>query len=59
MLGSMLESILTAYIGAYYMAVSRPSCEIRSVVDSMLRSVLENVLGAIPGNILGVYWYTT
>jgi len=59
MLGSMLESILRAYIGAYYIAASTPSCAIRSVVDSMLRSVLENVLGAIPGNILGVYWYNS
>jgi hypothetical protein len=50
----MLERIMRAYIGAY-MAVSIPSCTIRSVVESMLSSVLENVLGGIPGNILGVY----
>jgi hypothetical protein len=54
MLGSMLESILWAYIGAY-MAVSIPSCAIRSIVASMLWSVLENVLGGIPENILEVY----
>jgi hypothetical protein len=50
MLGSMLESILRADIRAY-MAVSIPSCAIRSVVESMPRSVLENVLRGIPGNI--------
>jgi hypothetical protein len=53
MLGSMLEIILRAYIGAY-MAVSIPSCAIRSVAETMLRSVLENVLEGLPVNILGV-----
>jgi hypothetical protein len=38
MLGSMLQSILKAYIRAY-MAVSIPSCAIRSIVESMLRNV--------------------
>jgi len=54
MLGSMLESIMRDYIGAY-MAASIPSCPIRSVVERLLRSVLElNVIGGIPGNILGL-----
>jgi len=55
MLGSMLKSILRAHILRAYIAVSIPSCAIRSIVESMLRSVLENVLGGLPGNILGVY----
>jgi hypothetical protein len=50
----MLEIILRAYIRAD-MAVSIPSCAIRSIVKSILRSVLENILVGIPGNILGVY----
>jgi hypothetical protein len=53
MLGSMIESIMRAYIRAYT-AVSIPSCAIRSVFERMLRSVLENVLGGIPENIVGV-----
>jgi hypothetical protein len=53
-LGSILESILRAYIGAY-MAASIPLCAIGSVVESLLRSVLENGLGGKSENILGVY----
>jgi hypothetical protein len=41
------------------MAVSIPSCAIRSIVEGILRSVLENVHGSIPGNILGVYLVTS
>jgi len=54
MLGSMLESIVRAYIRVY-MAASIPSCPIRSIVESLLRSVHENILGGKPGNILGLY----
>jgi hypothetical protein len=46
MLGSMLVSIIRAYITAY-MAASIPSYAIRRVVESMLRSILEIVLGGI------------
>jgi hypothetical protein len=53
MLGSMLESIFRAYISTY-MAVSIPSCSIRSVVEIILNSEIENIVGGISGNILGV-----
>jgi len=54
MLGSVLDSVWRTH-KRVYIAASKPSSAIGTILRGMLRGTIENAIGDVPGKVFGVH----